>query len=134
MVTVIVCSLIIGFLIGCVLATAWCKTPADDFSLWKMEQERRIRTEAELVELRCKYNTSSHYYIEAENHRLREQVRWLERTRCPIACMCKNQTCPHCEPKQVTIFVKSPKEQEVIALLQKTVVPLEELKEKFGLK
>ena len=135
MVTAIVCSLIIGFLIGCVLATAWCKTPADDFSMWKLEQERRMTVEAEFERFK-KYGDwprgfPSH--IEAENNRLKREIHWLEQTRCPIGCMYKMKTCSHCSPKELRILAKTPSEQEVIDLLQKAIVPLDALKEKFGI-
>jgi hypothetical protein len=67
---------------------------------------------------------------EKENIRLRE-----ENYRFRMMTHAWNHCCPHCYTQHTrVVYAKSPKEQEIVDLLKKTSVPLDELKEKFGIK
>jgi hypothetical protein len=110
-------SLIVLFVITWTVIA--CNAPSDpfvsasnakSFKEWELEDQLK----------RAKY----------ENERLHGQIRFLERTRCPLECWYKQKNCSHCEPK--TAYYAETVEQQ--NLLTKGMRPLEELKRALNIK
>ncbi len=71
--------------------------------------------------------------LEYENARLEDENRYLKSHRCPIACRYANQTCRHCEPKEVVMLAKTPDEQALVDLMKEMGKPYEKIKKELGI-